>query len=85
MSNSKPAYEIRLGSVKATIWPHHSEKGVRFNVTICRLYRDEDAWKTSESFGRDELPLAIKALDMAHTWILTTGTTVSGPENGGTL
>jgi len=26
-------------------------------------------WKTTDSFGRDDLPLAGKVLDMAHTWI----------------
>lgn len=73
MTTEKPVHEIRLARIKVSLWANRSENGMRFNATICRLYRDGDAWKTSDSFGRDELPLVIKALDMAHTWILTTG------------
>lgn len=75
----RPVHEILMGRVKATIWPNRSEAGMRYGVTVARLYRDGDQWKTSESFGRDELPLACKALDQAHTWILTEGMRQSVP------
>lgn len=65
----KPAHEIRLGRIKATIWENETEQGTRHNVTVCRLYKDGDEWKQSASFGRDDLPLVAKAVDMAHTWI----------------
>lgn len=70
----KPTHEIRLGRIKAAIWANETEKGVRYNVTICRLYKDdnEHAWKNSSSFGRDDLLLASKVLDRAHSWILAT-------------
>ena len=38
-------------------------------VTLSRSYRDGDQWKYSESLWRDDLPLAAKLLDQAHTWI----------------
>jgi hypothetical protein len=38
-------------------------------VTISRSYKDGDDWKETTSFGRDDLPLVAKAVDMAHTWI----------------
>ena len=31
--------------------------------------KDGDEWKSSYSFGREDLPLVCKALDHAHTWI----------------
>jgi hypothetical protein len=68
---SKPVHEIRLGSVKAAIWANDTDNGVRYDVTIARLYRDNDEWKTTSSFGRDDLPLVVKVADQAHTWILT--------------
>jgi hypothetical protein len=34
-----------------------------------RLYRDGDEWKTTASFGRDDLPLVSKAAEMAYAWI----------------
>jgi hypothetical protein len=70
-SSRKPVHEIRLGAVKAAIWANDTQSGVRHNVTIQRLYKDGDDWKTTESFGRDDLPLVGKVADMAHTWIFT--------------
>src|SRR5262249_30795915 len=69
MPRDKPAHELRLGSVKATIWKNDTDKGVRFNTTLSRLYRDGDEWKSSESFGRDDLLLVAKVADRAHSWI----------------
>lgn len=67
---NKPVHEIRLGRIKAAIWENPVEERVRHSVTVQRLYKDGEAWKTSESFGRDDLPLVCKVLDQAHTWIL---------------
>ena len=64
-----PAHEIKLGRIKATVWANQTETGTRYNVTIARLYRDEDVWKESTSFGRDDLPLVAKVADFANTWI----------------
>lgn len=72
---SKPAHEIRLGSIKATIWQNQSENGVRYNVNFSRGYRDGDVWKDTQSFGRDDLPRVIKCADLAYEWIfLNSGT-----------
>ena len=44
--------------------------GPAYNATVSRLYKDDDQqWKTSESFGRDDLLLLAKVLDLAHTWV----------------
>ena len=69
MPKDKPAHEVRLGSIKATIWKNDTEKGVRFNTTVSRLYRDGNDWKSTDSFGRDDLLLLAKVADKAHTWI----------------
>ena len=69
MAKEKPAHEVRLGSVKAAIWRNETTNGVRFNVTLARLYKDGDQWKSSDSLGRDDLLVAAKVLDQAHTWI----------------
>jgi hypothetical protein len=69
-SKQRPAHEIRLGAVKATIWPNETSAGVRHNVTIARLYKDgDDKWQQTESFGREDLPLVAKVVDQAHDWI----------------
>ncbi len=63
------------GGSRPRFGPTTTEKnGVRHNVTIQRLYTDEEGhWQTSTSFGRDDLPLVAKVADLAHTWIFEEG------------
>ncbi len=69
MAQERPVHEVRLGKVKAAIWKNETDNGLRFGVTFSRIYKTENGWETSMSFGRDELPLVGKVADMAHTWI----------------
>jgi len=72
MSSNKPIHEVRLGRIKAAIWENEAENGVRYNVTITRLYKNgNDEWKDSGSFGRDDLPLVEKVCHMTHLWIFS--------------
>ena len=77
-AKQKPVHEIRLGRIKAAIWANETDNGTRHNVTITRLYKDGDEWKTSTSFGREELPLVAKIADLAHTWIYQQGQESNG-------
>jgi hypothetical protein len=82
----RPVHELRLGRVRAAIWENATEKGVRHNVTISRLYKDGEQWKDSYSFGREDLPLVMKVLDQAHSWIYehpsSSSDTAAGTESG---
>jgi hypothetical protein len=69
----KPVHEVRLGTIKAAIWANDTQVGVRHNVTFSRLYKDGESWKTSDSFGRDDLLVLAKVADQAHTWICQIG------------
>lgn len=77
-TNQKPIHEIRLGAIKAAIWQNESTNGIRYNVTISRLYKDGDTWKRTESFGRDDLLLVAKVANQAHTWIFEQSQTKEG-------
>lgn len=68
-SKDKPAHEVRLGSIKAAIWKNQTDKGVRYNATFSRLYKDGNDWKTTNSFGRDDLLVLPKVADQAFSWI----------------
>ncbi len=68
----KPVQDVRMGRIKAAIWANDTDQGVMYNVTLCRLYKDGETWKNSSSFGRDDLLLASKVLDRAHSWIVAT-------------
>jgi hypothetical protein len=65
----RPVHEIRLGRVKAAIWRNEGDYGTRHNVTFSRIFKTENGWETSTSFGRDDLPLVEKVADLAHLWI----------------
>ena len=67
--DNKPAHEVRLGAVKAAIWKNDTQSGVRYNVTFSRIYKDGDEWKSTDSFGRDDLLVVAKVSDLAHSWI----------------
>ena len=82
-SNQKPAAELRIGAVKATIWENQGENRVRYNTVFSRLYRDGDQWKSTDHFGfRDLLTLA-KLADQAHTLITERSAATDQPEAGG--
>lgn len=70
----KPFHTLSLGLIKAAVWKNESEdpnKGPRFNVTFERAYRDDSGWKSTDSFGRDDLlaqsELAREAFRYIHT------------------
>jgi hypothetical protein len=70
-SATKPVEEIRIGSIKAAIWRNEGEQGARFNVTFQRIYRtSEGEWRSTDSFGRDDLLILGKVADAAHTRVL---------------
>lgn len=68
-AKQKPVYEVRLGAIKATIWENETSAGKRCNVTLSRIYKDGEEWKQTDSFGRDDLQLLAKVVDLAHTFI----------------
>jgi hypothetical protein len=65
-----PAKEIRIGLLKATIWANKKDDGKWYSVTLSRSYKDgDDQWKTSHSFGKDDLLVASQLLQQAFLWI----------------
>jgi hypothetical protein len=80
----RPVHEIRLGRVKAAVWANQGDKGTWFNVTLSRNYKDGDEWKSSASFGRDELLTVAKVADLANSWIhgQSQGPPTNGSEGG---
>ena len=70
MGTKQPAHEVRLGRIRATIWANETkDHEAWFNVTISRLYKSDNTWKDTATFRRDDLPIVVKALDMAYGWI----------------
>jgi hypothetical protein len=68
-TTNKPAHEIRISGLRATIWKNDTEKGPRFNTTFERSYRDGEEWKTSDSFGREALLVLSHIATECYRWI----------------
>lgn len=77
--SQRPVHVIRMGLIKAAIWRKQTRAGERHDVTLHRLYKNGEQWKESGQFGRDDLLLASKVLDAAHSWIMGTGQHSEGP------
>lgn len=72
-AKNRPAHEVRIGAIKAVIWANKVSNGTMHNVNLVRIYRDDEGnWHDTDSLGRDDLLVAAKVADMAHTWILET-------------
>jgi hypothetical protein len=71
-TKNRPIHEIRLGLIKAAIWPNETEHGVRYNPTVSGCYTDRQRgqWKDTERCGLDDFPVVCRVLDRAQTWIL---------------
>ena len=70
---AKPVHVIRFGLIKCQIFHRTTGSGDRFYATVVRLFRNGDQWVESKQFGRNDLPLVSKVVDLAHTWIYAHG------------
>lgn len=67
--NSKPAHEIKIGGVKATIWPNDGKGVTSYTVTGSRSFKVGEQWRQTSSFHKSDLPKLIDALSQAEQWI----------------
>lgn len=67
--HNEPVEEVRIGTIKAAIWKNKVENGVRFNTTFQRLYRGDNGWQSTDSFGYHDLLLLSKVSSETHTRI----------------
>jgi len=68
-AKTRPAVEVRFGNIRAAVWRNEAEAGPWYNVTFERSYRDGTEYKSSQSFGRDDLLTLAKVADEAHSEI----------------
>lgn len=66
---NQPVHHIRNGAVSASIWRQETDKGPMFNVTFQRSYKENDEWKTSTTFGRNNLLVLGLIAARAFEWI----------------
>ena len=71
MNGNKPEKKISAGGVVATIWRNQSKgkdgRPVEFRtVTVEKRYKDGNDWKSTSSFGLNDLPKAALVAQEAY-------------------
>ncbi len=61
-----PTRELRVGSCKAAVWENESDGRSFYSITFARLYRTDDGWRSTGSFGLNDLPHLAMLADRAH-------------------
>ena len=76
MTGQTPVAKFRAGQVSAALWRNDIQvRGQTIQVlkaTVQRRYKDKDSgeWKSSSSFSRNEIPLAVYCLQKAFEKII---------------
>lgn len=87
MTGQAPVAKFKAGQVSAALWENtiQARGGTvkMLKATVQRRYKDKDSgeWKSSMSFGRNEIPLAIHCLQKAFERIIETQNESSGESN----
>jgi hypothetical protein len=71
MSN-QPVHRTRVSNVSVAIWRNVNDNGTFYNISAPqRGYQNsDDAWRNTDALGADDIQNAIKAMNMAHDWII---------------
>lgn len=66
-----PVAKVTVGLQSASIFKNGSEGRAFYNVSFQRRYKAADGkWKSTSSYGRDDLLALAKLADLAHTKVL---------------
>ena len=73
---TKPVKSFRLRGVSVAVFENHTQsegRDVTFHkVSVQKTYKEGEEFKTTTSFGRDDLPVVQMLLGRAWEWILET-------------
>lgn len=76
MAGQKPVEKVKAGNVDGALWlndltTNDGKKVTVLKASVQRRYRDKDGqWKSSTSFSRNEIPLAIYCLQKCFEKII---------------
>ena len=83
---AKPAAKFRAGQIKSALWGNeitakNGHKATMLKASVQRRYKNRDRqWKSSGSFSRNEIPLAIYCLQKAFEKIIEVQVGESGDD-----
>lgn len=71
---AQPVAKFRAGQVSAAVWENEITTNGRqvtvLKASVQRRYKDKDGWKSSGSFSRNEIPLAVYCLQKCFEHIV---------------
>ncbi len=72
---AKPVHKIRAGPVVVALWENEAVVSGRnvtmLKATVERRYKDASGvWKSTGSYGRNEIPLVVWCLQKAYEYML---------------
>jgi len=81
----QPLVRFRAGNVSCAVWENEAkingQTRTLLNASIGRRYKDKNGeWKSSQSFSRNEIPLAVHCLQKAFEAIIDEDASRSVPE-----
>ena len=88
MAGQQPLARFRAGAMSCALWENEiavngSSKTV-LKASVTRRYKDKNGdWKSSQSFARNEIPLAIYCLGKAFEKIIGEETAQAGSNGNG--
>jgi hypothetical protein len=75
---ARAVHHVRLGRISATVWEAEGENGPRYSVSFQRSYRlpeeqrsgkDDDGWRNTNFYARDDCLIVGEAGRQAALWI----------------
>ena len=70
-TTNKPIHVLRRRGVKVSVFQNQSGETTFHKVAIQKIYREDHGdWKTTNSLGRDDLPIAQMLIGRAWEFIL---------------
>ena len=73
--DNNPAQQLRAGALSVSIWEKQHDGKTFWSATPSRAFTRDDGktWEYSDQFGRDDLPVVSRLMDMAFAWIVVRG------------
>lgn len=69
-TTNRPVKVFRLRGVKVSVFENRAQDSVFHKLTLQKIYREGEEWKTTTSLGRDDVPIARLLLQRAWEFIL---------------
>jgi hypothetical protein len=84
--SEQPLARFRAGAMSCALWENeiavNGTTKTALKASVSRRYKDRDgSWKSSQSFSRNEIPLAVYCLEKAFEKIVEEETAQSGNGN----